>query len=366
MKACSISLILCLFNLITFSQDNLTNQLKEDYETEKYDLIISNHYDKVTDYPARAVYYVGMAFYMKENDQKTIEMMNLSIQKDATDPDAHFIQGKSYSYSGQLAKAKNAFFKAIKLDTTNSSFYSGLGDVYFNNKEFEEALKVYISATKAIKHIDRPFVMIPQIYAQLGQPENSLVAFYKAKEVISTKTTSYITVLYNIGLYELLNKEYPKAELAFQELLKLSPNDFHSYAKLIQVYYGQKDYEKAKPLRDKLYQAYDAGLLKGQMKDMFCFDQFNCNGQLVQVFERFAVKEGELYYKHIFYIVNKEGKIQYSIQTENSPVSVELGGPKYFLGMDFAEGHKTFGHRFDEDFDYDELKRIVTSIIEAR
>jgi hypothetical protein len=48
--------------------------------------------------------------------------------------------------------------------------------------------------------------MIPQIYAELNQPDKALLAFYKSKESISKDSDSYINALYNIGLYEYLNK----------------------------------------------------------------------------------------------------------------------------------------------------------------
>ncbi len=169
-------------------------------------------------------------------------------------------------------------------------------------------------------------------------------------------------MLYNIGLLELLNKNYDKAELALKELIELSPTDYHSYSKLIQIYYGKKEYEKSEPYKKKLYEAYNQGILKDNLKDMFCFDQFNWNDKLIQAFERFAIKKGELYYKHLFYVVDENGKIEYRIQTENSPISVEMGGPKYAIGMDKNGTHSTFVF-IEENFKYDDLKSIVIKIL---
>ena len=363
MKRVLLTVSICLLSLLNYSQDEITIDLKKAYQSGEYDLIISEHSDKIKNYPAKAIYYVGMAYYMKSEDEKAIKTMDLSIKKDKLDPAPHFIKGITLNYMSEYEKAIKSFKKAIELDSKNTHFYSGLGDSYFELKKYEKALVAYTKSTQQTNPIDRPFTMIPQIYANTNEPEKALKAFYTSKETISKKSDSYINALYNIGLYELLNKQYDKSETAYLELIELEPNDFHSYAKLIQIYYGKKEYEKAKPYREILYNAYDQGILKDDLRNMFCFDQFDWNNKLVQVFERFAVEEGELYYKHLFYVVNKKGEIEYRIQTENSPIAEELGSGKYAIGMDKDGTHSTFGF-IEENFDYENLKSIVIQILD--
>lgn len=353
-------------SLSIYAQEQITTDLKKAYGEEKYDLIISKHSDKVSEYPAKAIYYVGMAYYMKADDNNVLKLMDLSIKKDKTDPDAYFIKGMTLNYMGQFDKAIESFNQAIELDSSNSNYFSGLGDSYISQKKYHKALSAYITATEKNEPIDRPFTIIPQIYAELNQPEKALEAFYKSKETISKESDSYINALYNIGLYEFLNKNYDKSEIAYKELIVLAPNDYQSYAKLIQIYYGKKEYEMAKPIKEKLYQVYKEGKLEDNLKSMFCFDQFEWNGKLILAYERFAVKEGELYYKHIFYIPNDKGETEFTIQTENSPISVELGGPKYVLGMDKGGIHSTFNYGFEEDLNYDDLKKAVILVLDEK
>jgi tetratricopeptide (TPR) repeat protein len=365
MKKILITLIICFLSINIYAQEKITTELKNAYEKENYDLIISEHSEKANEYPAKAIYYIGMSYYMKADDNNTIKLMDLSIKKDKSDPDAYFIKGMTFNYLGQLEKAVVSFKKAIELDSSNTNYYSGLGDSYLNLKKYGKALKSYITATEKTEPIERPFAMIPQMYAELNLPKKALLAFYKSKESVSKESNSYINALYNIGLYEFLNKDFEKSEIAYKELIELAPNDYQSYAKLIQVYYSKKEYEKAEPLKEKLYKAYKKGELKGNLKTMFCFDQFQWKGKTILTFEKFAVKEDELYYKHIFYIPIEEGKTEFTIQTENSPISEELGTGKYAVGMDKNGTHSTFGF-IKENFEYDNLKSIVVKILEEQ
>ena len=365
MRKILLTLTICFLSLSSYAQELILTELEKAYREEKYDLIISEHAEKVNEYPAKAIYYVGMAYYMKADDNNVLKLMDLSIKKDKTDPDAFFIKGMTFNYMGQFDKAIESFSKAIELDSSNTNYFSGLGDSYVSQEKYEKALSAYTTATEKKEPIDRPFTMIPQIYAELNQPQKALEAFYKSKATISKESDSYINALYNIGLYEFLNKEYNKSEIAFRELIELAPNDYHSYAKLIQVYYSKKEYEKAEPLKEKLCQADEKGELPDNLKSMFCFDQFEWNGKLILAYERFAVKEGELYYKHIFHIPNEKGETEFTIQTENSPISVEMGGPKYAVGMDRNGTHSTFVF-IDENFKYDDLKKIVEKILDEQ
>lgn len=366
MKKTLLTLTICLLSLNSYSQEQITSELEKAYGEKKYEFIISEHSEKVSEYPAKAIYYVGMAYYMKADDNNTLKLMDLSIKKDNTDPDAFYIKGMTLNYMNQYGKAIESFNKAIALDSSNSNYFSGLGDSYISQEKYEKALSAYITATEKNEPIDRPFTMIPQIYAALNQPEKALEAFYKSKQTISKESNSYIIALYNIGLYEFLNKDYNKSEIAYNELIEIAPTDYDSYAKLIQVYYGKKEYEKAKPLKKTLYQAYEQGKLSGNIKTMFCFDQFDWNNKLILAYERFAVNEGKLYYKHIFYITNEQGETEFTIQTENSPISVELGGPKYMLGMDKNGTHSTFRYGFEENFKYEDLKKTVILVLEEK
>jgi tetratricopeptide (TPR) repeat protein len=365
MKNILPTFILTIYSLTICSQDNTTTELKALSDKKQYDKIIEQYASKSNDLSAKSLYYVGLAYYMKEDDNNCIKFMNLSIDKDAKDPAPFYIIASTLNYMKKYEEAVKGFQSAIALKADDAVFYSGLGDAYYNLGKLDLALEAYRKATEQKDCPDRPYSLIAQIYSDQKNNDKALEAFYVAKSKISKESDSYINVLFNIGLLESLKSNYDKAEPAFIELLQLDPKDYHSYAKLIQIYYQKKEYGKAKPYKDKLYEAHQQGLLKDNLEDMFCFDQFKWGDYLIQAFERYENEnKGNIYNKHIFYVVDNAGKIVLRVQTEFSPISAELGGPKYLLCANKGSTHYNPGIGFNDDFKYDNLKAEAIKLFE--
>ncbi|WP_165932670.1 tetratricopeptide repeat protein [Flavobacterium cellulosilyticum] len=360
------SLILTIYSLTIFAQDQTTEDLKTLSDNKQFDKIIEQHTSKSKDYSAKALYYIGQAYYMKEDDNNCLKFMNLSIEKDSKDPAPLYIKASTLNYMQKYDEAVKSFQLAISLKSDDAEFYSGLGDSYYNLEKLDLALEAYKKATEQKNCQDRPYSFVAQIYSDQKNNDKALEAFYIAKSKIDNKSNSYINALFNIGLLESSKGNNEKAEPAFVELLQLDPTDYHSYAKLIQIFYHRKEYDKAKPYKVKLYDAHRNGLLKDNLKDMFCFDQFKWNDKQIQVYERYEEGSKDIYNKHLFYVVNQEDNIDYRIQTEFSPISVEQGGSKYLLCRTKGDTHSTFNIGFNDNLKYDDLKKSVIEILEDK
>jgi tetratricopeptide (TPR) repeat protein len=366
MKNILTTFILTIFSLTIFAQDKITDELKTLKDSKEYDKIISQYASKCNDCSAKSLYYIGLAYYMKEDDNNCIKFMDKAIEKDAKDPKPFYIKASTLNYMKKFDEAVKNFQLAIALKSDEAEYFNGLGDSYYNLGKLDLSLDAYKKATEQKDCPDRPYSYIAQIYSDQKNNEKALEAFYVAKSKISKESSSYQNALFNIGLFESLKGNYNKAEPAFVELLQLDPTDYHTYAKLIQIYYHDKEYDKAKPYKDKLYAAYKKGELKGNMKDMFCFDQFKWNDKLIQAFERYQEVSNDVYNKHLFYVVNSNDSIEFRIQTEYSPISKELGGAKYILCMTKGDTHSTFGIGYNDNFNYDDLKKSVIDILENK
>ncbi len=366
MKNILATLILTICSLTIVAQDNITTELKTLSDQKQYDKVIAQYAPKSKDLSAKSLYYVGLAYYMKEDDNNCIKFMNLSIDKDATDPAPFYIKASTLNYMKKYDEAVKGFQSAIALNADDAETYSGLGDSYYNLEKYDLALDAYKKATEQQNCPDRPYSFIAQIYSEQKNNDKALEAFYVAKSKISKESDSYSNALFNIGLLESLKGNYDKAESVFVELVQLDPADYHSHSKLIQVYYHKKEYEKAKPYKDKLYAAHKKGLLTGNLKDMFCYDQFKWNDKLIQAYERYEEGSTDIYNKHLFYVVNQSGDIDYRIQTEYAPISIEQGSSKYLLCRTKGGTHSTYNIGFNDNFKYDDLKKSVIDILEEK
>jgi len=367
MKNILATIILTICSLTIFAQDKTTEELKTLTDNKQYDKIIEQHASKSKDYSAKSLYYIGLAYYMKEDDNNCIKFMNLSIDKDSKDPKAHYIKASTLNYMKKYDEAVKSFESAINLNPNDAESYSGIGDAYYDLKKIDLALEAYKKATELKNAPDRAFARIGQIYSEQKKDDKSLEAYYIAKSKISKKSNSYINTLFNIGKFETTNKNYDKAEVAYMELLQLSPKDFETYERLIQIFYVKNEYEKAKPFKEKLYEAYANGELKGNLDDMFCFDIFKWQDKTIIAYERFENEsKDKIYIKHLFKVVNTDYKTELKIQTEYSPIWVEQGSTKYLLCMTKGNSHSTFNIGFNDNFKYEDLKKSVINILEEK
>lgn len=367
MKTIIITILIGLAGLTGYSQESLTDTIKGLFDGKQYDEIISNHSANVENYAAKTVYYIGLAYFRKQDYTRFLNLMDLAIKKDGTDPAPFFQKGAYYTFKGQPNHGIRLIKKANKINPNKSSYLRGLGDSYLMKGKLDKALKYYKSATEKEGASDYSYLKIPEIFALKTDFKNALKSLYTAKENISKNSkVYYANTLREIAKYEMLNKEYSKAEIALKELINLVPEDFKSISKIIQIYYHQKEYHKADFFKKKLYKNYSQDALNVDRKKWFCFDKFKWNGKRVHAMEYFSVIENKPNYKHIFYVLTDKGMAEISIQTEILSNAVKSGNPKYVLVMEKDDVQTILPYKFEEFFNYDELKKTVIQVLNEK
>ena len=104
------------FSAFGFSQDKALGEIKKWSDAGEYQKIIQKYKPKADQLSAKSLYYLGLAFYMTEDDNNCIKYMDLSIEKDAKDPGPHFIKASTLNFIRQYAAAAEEFQLSIRLN----------------------------------------------------------------------------------------------------------------------------------------------------------------------------------------------------------------------------------------------------------
>lgn len=360
-------LVLIMFSVgVMKAQDKNLQNIKSLNDQQQYSTIVKTYAPMAKELSGDGLYYVGLAYYMTEDDANCKKFMDLAIQKQPKDPKAYYIKGFALNYSTQYKEAIPCFTTAIKLKPTEPDYYAGLGDAYCGLKKFDDAIAAYKKAQQQKNCKPHPFMAVAEIYMGIKDEKKALEAFYLAKNNIAKTHENYAKVLFNIGGLESKFNNDAKAEQTYIELINHNPNDLYPVTKLIQVYYKMREYDKAIPYKTKLYDAHKKGLLKGgDLQDQFCVEEFIWKERPISVTERYEEGDkNEVYLKHIFYVTGKDGTIEMKIQTEYSPLAKELGGPKFLLCADKDGKHYNSGVGFNEDSKYAHLRAAAIEFME--
>lgn len=359
-----IFLILAFFALSIQAQ-TINDTIKALYFEKKYDEVIGKVKNE-KQLNASGFFYIGLCYYITQEDQKAYDYFSYALEKEPKNAQYAFYQGTALEYLKRFEESKVSFRKAISNDAKDPIYFIGLADAYYNLNQLDSAIIFYQSATKLEKCPPRAFLMIGQSFSELKKIDKAIDAYAFAKQKIDTTSEYYLHCLYDIGVLDYQEGRYFEADKTLNELLLIEKDNFNAIAKLIQVYYAEKKYDKAKPLRAKMYEAYQNKKLPENLSEMFCFDQFVWKNQRVSAFEKFEDKKDEKYYKHIFLLQDEKGSVKRTILTESS-LAVQTEGKKYVLGSVENEIHHTYWQfLFDADFDYSKMKKAVVDILEHK
>lgn len=351
----------------SFSQDSTLLRMMLLNDNEAYQAIIQEFDSKRDQLSAKALFYLGKAYYMLDKDSIGVVILDMSIKKDPNDAEAHYTRASSLFYQGRYSESIMGFERAIELSPKRAAPYLGIGDAWRYKGDLELAREWYQKAAELDTLTARPLSLVADTYMDEKKYSVGLEWLYKAKARAAGIPGEGQNVRYNIGLIQYLHGDIKKSQEEFESYVKDYPDDYQGYSKLIQVYYRMKAYDKAEPYRKMIYAAQKESKLPEYMEDAFCFDQFVVNGLQVRAFERYEEGQSQrIYYKHIFYVLNDKDEVEYTVQTEYSPYAVGQKIGTYFLGKTKGNFHATYSVVFKDEINYDELKEQVMNVISEK
>lgn len=351
---------LTLAGLTSQAQDG---KVKRMYEAQEYETLIAGYGQHPEMLSSRSLYYVGMAYYLTEDDANCVKFMDKVIAQEPKNARPHYIKGIVAFNRHQNDSALTDFKTAIGLDSTVGEYYSELGDVYLDQQQEQPALDAFEQASRKMKAPEHAYMMMANIYMDRNQPERALEAYYKVKANMTTLTPSVKRALYNIGMLEMDFHRYDRSESAFKNLLLADPNDYEVYQKLVRLAYLQDSPDKAKSYKTKLYEAHNAGKLHGSLDDGFCVDVFEWNGREVQAIERYQQGPSRSFFNKVIFYVNNGDQPERTLQMEYSALSIQQGRSMYVLCGNQGSTHYMYAAGFNDGYKYNDLKNAVLDVL---
>lgn len=158
------------------------------------------------------------------------------------EPMSHYYLSYAHLYKGESGKALKEINKAIELDSSKALFYKARGNIYYNQKKYNNAVADYERCGVLEPSSWACYASFGEISAYfLGKPKEGLEAVIKA----STINPQVISVQSKLGTVYFKNKEFEKAVAALNKALSLGAKDQGTYFNLAVAYFYLKNYDMA-------------------------------------------------------------------------------------------------------------------------
>ncbi len=363
----AIATFICCFFLafMAYAQTNVdVETIRAEYNNEEYKSIIKKYANSSEILEAKVIYYIGMSYFMLEDDENALKYLSSAIEKGPVDFDMYYYKGMTQYYMKRYGDALVNINKAIELLPDEPDFYFGKSKVYIDMGKTDSAI---INLELAFEIDSSNIDVLDELGFQYSQIKNYVKAerVYKCLMQFEDKDSEgYKVAWYNVGLSQLLSHQGSKAEQTFKSYLIKFPEDYQVIAKLIQALYSQQKYAETLDYKKQLYALHKKNKLPEIMKEMYAFDQFFWNDKLIMSYEFFdEINEGLITIKYRFYVTDNNGNVEYYIQAESSS-AVRMTNGKYILALIKNNNHYSYwSYIFDDDFDYSILKENLIQIL---
>ena len=333
------------------------------YEALKGDLV-KILADKPED--AHASYLFGCVCMDGGDDEKAAEALDRAIK--AEPKNAQYLSTRALlcEYLEQPNEAAVFYQKVVELAPGNGTSWINLARTQAQCDKPEEAIK---SLRKAVA-IDPKN---PDSLELLGSHLLKARQFDEARklltQVVVMKPRSG-DVLFDIGQLEQLAGNNAAALAAYEKGLKISPDDDHAWAKMVQLHQALGHVKERDAARDKVFTLWKAG---DEKNEKYCREQFQHGNSKVMVFEYFELT-GDRPVRYAFHLLGKDGKSNahislgsYESTTEAARAVGEIKNNERIFHLDSYQTnrHSTLG-MFDSEPDYEKTRQMVVDFLDGK
>ncbi|MEZ5194860.1 MAG: tetratricopeptide repeat protein [Bacteroidales bacterium] len=169
--------------------------------------------------------------------------------------------------------------REIRTDSLNSDAFKERAIFYYENEEYNEALKDIVSALEIDSTKAEYFVVISDVYLGLGKLNLSVMALDKAIELDPDNTKAYLRMAENSIIF----RDYKKALDYIDKVIQLNSLESKAYFLRGVIFLENKDtirgirnFQKAIDVnQDYLEAHYQLGMLYALKKNKLAIDYFN-------------------------------------------------------------------------------------------
>jgi eukaryotic-like serine/threonine-protein kinase len=176
---------------------------------------------------------------------EAVSEFQLALGLDPTNEVAVIGLAQAYEHEGKITEAEKAYQQAIQAHPNSRFSYNSFGTFYRRRNEYEKALQMFGKVIQIAPEWYGTYVNVGAIYNEMGQYEKAIDPLRKSIS-IRPSYAGYV----NLGTTYFGVNQFADAANAYQEAIKLDPQQYVTWGNLGETYYdsGAKD-KSAAPLR---------------------------------------------------------------------------------------------------------------------
>ena len=169
------------------------------------------------------------------------EYIKIELNQSFLKQEKEFNNAILYCEQGNYSKAKPILLDLIKQNPANSECHRILGQIHFDEQDFELAMNYLIDALRWNPKNTSALIMMGNTLVKHKRDIETALLYYK--NIIEVNPTDYIA-LNNIGTNLIQTSNFDKAEEFFNKALEIKPDYPNLYLGLAFVYDSQKEHRK--------------------------------------------------------------------------------------------------------------------------
>jgi len=195
------------------------------------------------------IHFASRLYYTLEDTSKAEMYLKEMVKMKPDDLDSYTMLASVYSKQRNYTSAISAYQKVLELSPDSDSVYMGMGTVYLNMMKYKEAIPPLTKAVELNPENKEAYFYIGNAHEQLREFDKAAAAYEK---YIASNPEDPGAAQKQLGLCYLELEDYPKAIVALNKTLESSPDEVDTNLKLAQAYQKSEQYENAEMVFERL------------------------------------------------------------------------------------------------------------------